>query len=462
MAESIWRKRYDDLLKYIADHPQIEIKPHSVVMMGEDRIGFYAIFEEIRREFVKETFAEELKEAEELCQHWKEISEELTQTLDLKGIIIEKTLYSFFDNPLECLTIFTYNPLFNALNGTGSLETFVKESTEKIKAKLAELLREGYKRWATLGIIKLLDGDKVYCIHSPSFLDEATKIEAFPGNDHVDEVPEPIEIKYLDFDAADACAFLTPRIVIHSKRYNRLIALRADHYYARWRSDRYSGNQEWIYFKKEIFEKFGIGDIWPDMYIYVADDIRDLKLTADLQCFCRPHVNVEFRDKENWFSKEAVTSIKRHARATRPKCGTLILSRPAFDQGAMDEAIKPAEIDPSTMIKQYEMEVILERPEEPEVVAEPVNDDIVVLSDDNSTVIMEDAPAAEIAEEAPAVEEAPAEEPAPEEPEEEENPWGMEPDLVIKPVHLGFDISAMDEALDSLLKDIPPYPPVDW
>ena len=299
------------------------------------------------------------------------------------------------------------------------------------------------------------------CVHAPSFLDEGTKIEAFPGNDHVDVVPEPIEIKYLDFDAADACAFLCPRIVIHSKRYNRLVALRADHYYARWRSDRYSGNQEWIYFKKEIFEIFGNGDIWPDMYIHVADDIRDLVLTADLQCLCRPHVNVEFRDKDNWFTKEAVTSIKRHARATRPKCGTLILSKPDFPKTDMDEAIKPAEIDPSTMIRQYEMEVITEHPEEPEVAPVPEENDIVVLSEDNSTVIMEEAPA----EEAPApVEETPAaaEEPAPEEPAEEENPWGMEPDLVIKPVHLGWDISAMDEALDSLLKDIPPYPPVEW
>jgi hypothetical protein len=458
MAEGNWKKRYQDLLQYIADHPQIEIKPQSVVMMGEDREGFYAIFEEIRRDFVREKYADELKKAEEFCKHWKEISEEVIKTLDLKGIIIEKTLNTFFEDPFECIVRFTYDPLFRAVNGTGNLETFEKESIEKIDAKLVELFREGYKRWATLGIIKLLDGDKVFCIHSPSFLDEGTKIEAFPGNDHVDVVPEPIEIKYLDFDAADACAFLTPRIVIHSKRYNRLVALRADHYYARWRSDRYSGNQEWIWFKKEIFEVFGNGDIWPDMYIYVADDIRDLKLTADLQCLCRPHVNVEFRDKDNWFTKEAVTSIKRHARATRPKCGTLILSRTAFDQGEMNEAIKPAEIDPSTMIRQYEMEVIMEKPEEPEVTPVQEENDIVVLSDDNSTVIMEEVPAAEPVAETP----APVEEPAPEEPEEEENPWGMEPDLVIKPVQLGWDISAMDEALDSLLKDIPPYPPVDW
>jgi hypothetical protein len=465
MSDKSWKDYYSDTVEYVKNHPQIEIKPKSIVMIGDDRVGFYELFNKTRNSFIEEKFAKELKDAKEISGYWNEIADELTASLNLEEIIIDRILKWYLTDPLDCFARDTFDPLFHVFDGTSTIDDFEKDVTEKIAAKADKLYKDAYKNWASLQIIKILDADEVYEVHNFSYRDEATSIENSSATDRVEPVPEPGIVKKLDFDFANDCSHLTPRLIFHSKRYDRMVALR-DFYNPRWRANRYSKNQEWINRRYEIKEKFGVKDLYPGMMIYVADDCRDLRLIADTQFICRPHINVEFEEKPNWFAEKGISSIKRHARVTIPKCGTIILSKYPFDAEKMSEAILPHEIDPSTMIRQYEVKKISYR-EEPEVIEEPVEEEhpnISVEDNDNSVVFFnepEEEPVEEVEKAVEEVVEEPQEEAVEEEPEEEENPWGLEPEMVIKPIELGWEPEKMIQALDDLIRPIPPYPPSD-
>ena len=71
--ETKWLEKYNDLVQYVAEHPDIKIKPTSVSMSGEEKVSFYKQLEEVRVQFVKDVLGEDLiNYAIGLTVKWKE------------------------------------------------------------------------------------------------------------------------------------------------------------------------------------------------------------------------------------------------------------------------------------------------------------------------------------------------------------------------------------------------------
>ncbi len=118
-----------------------------------------------------------------------------------------------------------------------------------------------------------------------------------------DSVPEAEETKKIVFEYAYICSYLVPRIIIHSRKLNRFVAFRADFYEAKWKARSLSENREWSSISA-IEQAFGRADLWPNLAIYMSDDLRDLFLVSDYHKVARPDIIVDFREKENWYQTE--------------------------------------------------------------------------------------------------------------------------------------------------------------
>ena len=332
-----WQQTYEQLKAFIASHPSIEISPSCVVITGDIRPEFYRLFDTIRVEFIKENFPAELARGYELGSHWSEVSQAVVESMGLEEIEITAGVKWFLADPINGLMRGLFDPLFDLLKGRSDLAGFEKRAREVVAADYERFFREGYQRWASVSLIKCLDGDKVYSVPAIDYNNNASEMEGDPsGGLREDSVPEAEETKRIVFEYAMICSYLVPRIIIHSRKLNRFVAFRADFYEAKWKARTLSENQEWLKIAT-IERELGRSDLWPNLAIYVADDLRDLFLVSDYHKVARPDAVVDFKEKENWYESEGLASIRRHYDALKPKRGAFLVSRVPVPEAAAVE-----------------------------------------------------------------------------------------------------------------------------
>ena len=145
------------------------------------------------------------------------------------------------------------------------------------------------------------------------------------------------------FPVAFYAGFMVSHVTLHSKRFDRFVSIRCDHQYARWTAKERSKNQEWFRYL-DLHHTYGLKDLWSDIYIYVANDPKDLTLCGDKEFLCRPHIILDIESTDDWFSKKQLRSAKRHAIINQPKTGTIVVSKVPIDQELVQQALAPQEL----------------------------------------------------------------------------------------------------------------------
>ncbi len=407
MENTDWKLDYHKLVDYVASHPKIRIDNKTLIMIGEERIEFYSQLSTIKKNYLAQEFKKELSLIHELKGKWDIIKAKVIEELPIDRVVLDENLELFMNDPDRLLESRVHPLLMKVFQGIIALDDFEKEAKEEISKEFKILYALGYERWAELCIIDYLDADEVWGVLSKDYNAAPQVIEMSSTGGCQDVPPYPSTVDGLSFERAYCCTYLTSRLIFHSKRYGRYVALRPTPYEPHWWTEVRSKNQEWIDLKQEVYMIFGETDIYPDMLIYVADDVKDLQLVQDRRFLCRPHINVEFEDEDGWFDTKGIRQIKRHSCTMKPKCGTIIISKTGFDTEKMNEAIRPQKIDPDTL--EY-------WPEE-----------------DGFKIVHEDP-----------------------------NTWPTEPELNIVPIEMGWEQDKFKGALDEMIKGIPPYPKADW
>jgi hypothetical protein len=486
--ETKWLEKYNELLKYISDNPEIRIKPTSMSLPGEYKEVFYAKFEEVRNLFVEEVLGDSLKDADVLQEKWNAELSVLFQGF-IQEVELDVRLRPFMENPRVALAKKIYKSLLDVIKGNSSLEAFEPFARKAISEEFEYCMDLGYKRWLALKLIDYFDADALYDYPTPDENDTG-EMDQVAAQDRFEPLPIWGTTTKLRFPVAFYAGFMVSHVTLHSKRFDRFISIRCDHQYARWTAKERSKNQEWFrYF--DIHDTYGLKDLWSDIYIYVANDPKDLTLCGDKEYFCRPHIIIDVETDKDWFSKKQLKSAKRHAIVNQPKTGTLVASKFPVDGELVQLASVPQELDADFMKKHAEIEFVHWDPSEEIVENVPVegeeaieemtvNNDINVLEGTAFVAPQRYSPAAEMDQELNAVAsslnaaspdavqavETPVEEVLPQdgvptENTEEEKPE-MEPELDIKVMYVGWDTSALEGVLTDMIAPIPPYPVANW
>jgi hypothetical protein len=337
-----WQKVYDALKDYIAKNPSIEISSSVVAIPGDIRPEFYRLFDTIRVNFIKDNFPTELEKSYALSKHWAETSQYVINNMKLEAIEIQASVRWFLLDPINGLMRGLFDPLFDLFKGRTTLNLFEQTAAQIVKDDFTKFFREGYQRWAEVALIKLLAADKVYSVPAADYNTDASMMEGDPSGGLREEgVPEPVETHKIAFEISYMCSFLSPRIILHSTKLNRFISFRPEFYEARWKARLLSEYQEW-YSIRAIEKEFGQTQLWPELAVYLSDDLVDLMVVADYHKVARPDIIVDFKEDHEWFSKEGLELVKRHHDVLKPKLGSFVICR----EPAPEAAIKGLEPKP--------------------------------------------------------------------------------------------------------------------
>ena len=338
MAQT-WQNSYEELHKFIADHPAIEIEMNSIVISGDIRPEFYKLFDRVRAGFVKERFAAELDKAYALSAAYSEASKAVKEEMRLEDIEINAGLNWFLLDPINGLMRMLFDPLFDLLKGKMDLAGFIEVADTSVASSFKLLFREGYERWGALALLRLLTPGRLWLGKTHDFYTDASMEGDIIEGNRDDYVPDPVESKKLVFDNLVRASFVVPGALFHSGRLDAYVSLRPRWYLPRWKARMLSERLEWMELKK-IYKEFGTGHLWPDMMIHVTDERpEDLKLIADFYRIARPDVIVEFMEEDDWFDARRVEDIMRHNIVLNPRMGSYVVSRVEVPP----EAFKPLE-----------------------------------------------------------------------------------------------------------------------
>lgn len=484
--ETKWLKAYNELLKYISDNPEIKLKPTSMSLPEEYKETFYAKLEDVRIFYVEDLLGDSLKGADALQEKWNADIEVLLQNL-IEEVELDVRLRPFMENPRAALAKKIYKSLLDVLKGNSTLEEFDASARKTISEEFEYCMDLGYKRWIALKLIEYFDADALYDYATPDENDTG-EMDQVAAQDRFEPLPIWGTTPKLRFPVAFYAGFMVSHVTLHSKRFDRFVSIRCDHQYARWTAKERSKNQEWFRYL-DLHHTYGLKDLWSDIYIYVANDPKDLTLCGDKEFLCRPHIILDIESTDDWFSKKQLRSAKRHAIINQPKTGTIVVSKVPIDQELVQQALAPQELAADFKRDNAEIEFVHWDPskeivegvpvESEELIDEASANDIAILEGTaivapqrySSSALMEEemnavahssnilSPDTIQAVEAH-VEELPQEEATAESGEEEK--LEMEPELDIKVIYAGWDTTELENTLTEMIAPIPAYPAAIW
>jgi hypothetical protein len=274
----------------------------------------------------------------------------------LEHILIEPSVQWFLNDPVDGLTRSLSDPLFEILKNRTDAAAFEETGKRLVHSAFISYFKEGYMRWVELAILSSLDPDKSYRVPAVDAIADPLMGEGHenPG-ERVANAPEAERVNSLSFQQHPIVSYVVAKIMVWSVRLGRFVAMHSEFVEPYWTAREVTRNAEWLDFTQlKIANGLArirpdqkippdLSNILPDIEIYLADDLSDIKLIADHSRILRPDVSVEVMEDADWFEKGRLSSIRRHHAVIKPRFGTFILCRVQPSQAALDELMpKPA------------------------------------------------------------------------------------------------------------------------
>ena len=325
-----WQAKYETLKRYIADHPTIEITSNSTSIPGDVRPGFYAIFDDILAEYVRQLYAPQLNEAALAISKFSEAKARLASLVDLKTEV-NPNLGFFLADPVAGLTRSTFTLLLSLVRNNITVEDFERESDKIIQDSFPIFMREIYLQWSVLSLIALLGPDQVYSVpvpdetHDPHY----TESELRPGN--FEDVPQLLPAEKISLYGSHYVAEIAPKLVFHSSRLDKYVAIRTDYHKVfcliRKLHEIIKG-LEW-YQLKDIVNKFGVFNLWPDIGLYLDDNPEQLRILMTYTEALRPDMVLDVWNSDGQDVEGGLEMARRHCNVLLPRKEMFVISRAA-------------------------------------------------------------------------------------------------------------------------------------
>ena len=351
-----WPKAFEQLKEYIAENPSIEISDNCIAIPGDVRTEFYRLFDNVRVDFLRDNFPASLEKGYEMSKQFARVYAAAMAATGLESINVRAAVNWFLQDPVNGLMRSLFDPLFNLIRGRTTEEQFTSKSIQIVDDAFAEYFRDGYQRWAVLGLLSLMKPDRNFNIENHDYHTDPEMNEGGMGagvrEEAIDEIKES---KKIIFDYSTLTAFIVPRILIHSTRLESYVSIHTDFAEAYWRARGKSEHVEWLSIK-EIKEEFGRSKLWPDLVISTSKQLEDLNLVADYHWVARPDLIIEIQEEDGWYERGGLELAKRHVAELKPRLGCYIVCRTAPPAEAYEEILPKPPVATQVAIDEMPMQ----------------------------------------------------------------------------------------------------------
>lgn len=342
-----WKNRYEELTRFILQHPEVHIREKLVQIPKDMRSEFYRLFDSVRITYLREIFPNFIRDSAMLVKEYIQVEQEVINLLELKSISAPYTVSAFLHNPAEELVRGLFHILFDLLQAKIDLQIFENKASQEIKSSYNKLSQSGYEKWITLSLIKLLQADKLFQVNlRPFSSSELWK----KGRRSREEVPVPKVSKRLVFNSYSLDnTFTIPDVIIHSAAMNKYIALGLEIGGSSAVASNASEKRDWYPVDSTSLTGIGL------TLVYLADKPEDISLIADAERVCRPDLIIGCTVKEGSYLKEGFEKINYYHSRLNPRLGTYMVSRDPMLNRSLREDIHVLNVG----FKQQNLEYII-------------------------------------------------------------------------------------------------------
>ena len=338
---TVWQNTLEELEEYISKNKSIEIDSTAVCLPDEVRPEFYRLFDKASADFVKDIFPKYIEDAKDLSRNYLAVKNRVCSRLGVQDIQLNAKLSWLIRDPVNGLSRFLVDPLFDVLKHKISLVEFENLASAKVKDLYYQLYREGYNRWVALALIEKLLSDEAFVV---PVADQTTEPELndaslIPGMNQA-ILPAAERAQVLFFDSTSYPALLVPNAIVHSTRANCFVSIRTDYQLVYRRAHSLTGEFK-LARMADIWKHYGKENLWPDLGIYLNSVLANLTFIADYNNIVMPGLNIECMEKEDWYERGYVESILRHYYTVRPCLGSYIVCRESPPDEVMEALVPP-------------------------------------------------------------------------------------------------------------------------
>ena len=321
-----WIDSYTELKDYIKQHSEIQISSAAVIIPDEFRGEFYRLFNDIRNGFVKERFAEQLADAHILGEKYSQIEKQLLDGSSLKTIYIDPALKWFLQDPVDGVSRKLFDLTFDFFQDKVTADTYEVLASEIASATLDKLFHDGYIRWTALSLIKMLE-PKVFYIApvADQFTDpDLSAAHSRPG--YTTDLPKLKIADEFSLDMNENTELLPPNVIVYSERLGTFASISIDFHRVYRKLEEQNKKQEWFAIE-ELRQEFGIGNIWPELAIYLSDAAENLLVVAEYLLICRPDLTLTIVPANRCESEDVLRTSNNHKLVLKPRVDHLSICR---------------------------------------------------------------------------------------------------------------------------------------
>ncbi|GEM_PF-1558722 len=322
-----WQVKYDELMGFMSKNPSIVIKPDVLSIPGEVRPDFYALFDCIRENFVRDNYTAPLDKAIVLSSSHERIKNELIAKLALEELEIRSTIRGFISDPMANSVKLLFDPLFDLLMGKIGLAAFEEVSNTKLKMSFDTFFQHANQSWVMLSLLKLLDPDEVYVVPPPlnELANEFDSVINDSGGMTKQMPPDTIQSNRISFNTATFASFMFPKVIVHSKLLNLFVSIASDFRNVPIRVVYLNKNVDWLPLMG-VYQTVGNTKIWPDIAIYMANQPNDLVLVSDNQYIAVPDIIMSIEGETRLRETSTREILNKQDQAFKARVGNFVIS----------------------------------------------------------------------------------------------------------------------------------------
>ena len=323
-----WKEALARLQEYIAKNPDIKISRNLTVIPADTRAEFYRLFDETRKAFLEELTPDILEASRALSEAYGKQSTDLVERLGLSEIKLPARLKWVLNNPVEGLSRALFDPLFDLLKGSVTVEDFESLAAKSVSDYWRPLFLWGFDDWVTLSLANRVAPDKVLAPSWSQIKQRCHELQPDEKRGWAEEhVPDPEEVKVIELghEGYDP-SYIISDIILHSSDLGKFVSFGLDITDAAWHAKNANERRDWLPLRRRGFESKPLFN-WPSIVVYFDEEPADISIVADFSRFLRPDIMIECVKNAGWHQNGILAKIQARHKFFKPTLGTFIISR---------------------------------------------------------------------------------------------------------------------------------------
>jgi hypothetical protein len=326
---SLWKESYQELARFLQNHPEISIDNHHMSLPEKIRPEFWQKCEAVGEKYLNENYPKLTAKAATLSQNYIALEEALISRFGLCRAKYPSLMERFLKNPSSFLLVGKQGSyILDLIKGTIDIDEFDKITSDAVETLFQRQCRSGYEIWVMMSLMNLMQVENILEVKMAAY--RAVNITSHAPA----MVPPPASMSQFTLQHAPSTLVMVTDMI--AKVHDRYIGFRPD--VKDFRDPKRDAanltrSREWLPNNPILSMRDGA------MLIYIGKQADDVSIVSDKTHIARPDIIVECQWKPGWLDRDSVNEIKKYHGLLKPRLGTYVISYEPVNRLTGEEGI---------------------------------------------------------------------------------------------------------------------------